>query len=105
MLIDGKLVDGESGTFANVNPATEEEIGVVADASATDMHRAINAARRAFDETDWSSNRAFRQHCLRQLQSASSRSKRRSARNSSERWDVPAWSPTALSSTCHWPTP
>jgi len=33
MLIDGKLVDGESGMFTNVNPATEEVIGEVADAS------------------------------------------------------------------------
>ena len=24
MLIDGKLVDGEAGTFTNINPATEE---------------------------------------------------------------------------------
>ena len=54
MLIDGKLVDGESGTFANINPATEEVLGEVADASKADMHRAIAAARRAFDETDWS---------------------------------------------------
>jgi aldehyde dehydrogenase (NAD+) len=70
MLIDGKLVDGESGTFANINPATEEVIGEVADASIADMHRAINAARRAFDESDWSTNRAFRRDCLLQLQSA-----------------------------------
>ena len=27
MLIDGELVDGQAGTFANVNPATEEVIG------------------------------------------------------------------------------
>ena len=41
MLIDGKLVDADSGkTFANVNPATEEVIGEVADASAAEMQRA-----------------------------------------------------------------
>ena len=33
MLIDGKLVEGQAGTFANVNPATEEELGQVTDAS------------------------------------------------------------------------
>ncbi len=33
MLIDGKLVDGESGTFTNINPANEEVLGEVADAS------------------------------------------------------------------------
>ncbi|EUA91904.1 aldehyde dehydrogenase family protein [Mycobacterium ulcerans str. Harvey] len=34
------------------------------------MHRAIDAARRAFDETDWSTNRALRKRCLEQLQEA-----------------------------------
>jgi aldehyde dehydrogenase (NAD+) len=70
MLIDGKLVDGNAGTFTNINPATEEVLGEVADASNADMHRAIDAARRAFDETDWSTNRAFRKRCLEQLQEA-----------------------------------
>ena len=70
MLIDGKLVEGEAGTFENINPATEEIIGVVADASKADMHRAIDAARRAFDETDWATNRALRKRCLEQLQAA-----------------------------------
>ena len=71
MLIDGQLVEASGGrTFANVNPATEEELGQVADASAADMERAIAAARRAFDETDWSTNRAFRRHCLEQLHQA-----------------------------------
>ena len=45
MLIDGKLVGSDSGqTFDNVNPATEEVIGPVFDASAAEMHRAIDAA-------------------------------------------------------------
>ena len=57
MMIDGKLVDGQAGTFTNINPATEESLGEVADASKEDMHRAIDAARRAFDETDWSTNK------------------------------------------------
>jgi len=70
MLIDGNLVAGEAGTFTNVNPATEEALGDVADASHADMARAIDAARRAFDETDWSTNRSFRQRCLEQLQAA-----------------------------------
>jgi acyl-CoA reductase-like NAD-dependent aldehyde dehydrogenase len=70
MLIDGKLVDGQAGRFSNINPATEDLLGEVADASKADMHRAIDAARRAFDETDWSTNRAFRKRCLEQLQAA-----------------------------------
>ena len=53
MLIDGELVDGSEGTFGVLNPATEETLGEVADASTADMQRAIGAARRAFDETDW----------------------------------------------------
>src|SRR3954468_5818501 len=70
MMIDGELVDGGAGTFANVNPATEEVLGEVADASKTDMHRAIDAARRSFDETDWSTNHQLRKRCLEQLHEA-----------------------------------
>src|SRR3954469_6261947 len=71
MLIDGDLVEADSGaTFENVNPATEEVLGTVADASKAEMQRAIAAARRAFDETDWSTNHALRKHCLEQLQEA-----------------------------------
>jgi acyl-CoA reductase-like NAD-dependent aldehyde dehydrogenase len=70
MLVDGALVDGDAGTFPNVNPATEEVLGEVADASKADMHRAIDAARRAFDETEWSTNHALRKRCLEQLQEA-----------------------------------
>ena len=46
LLIDGKLVTGSAGTFPTVNPATEEVLGVAADADAEDMGRAIEAARR-----------------------------------------------------------
>ncbi|MCV7290628.1 aldehyde dehydrogenase family protein [Mycolicibacterium wolinskyi] len=67
MLIDGKLVDGEAGTFTNINPANEQVLGEVSDASKADVHRAVDAARRAFDETDWSTNHGFRKQCLEQL--------------------------------------
>jgi acyl-CoA reductase-like NAD-dependent aldehyde dehydrogenase len=61
MLVDGKLIDADSGeTFDNINPATEEVLGQVADGSTSEMLRAIDAARRAFDETDWATNRSFR---------------------------------------------
>jgi aldehyde dehydrogenase (NAD+) len=69
MFIDGALVETDA-TFANINPATEEVIGHVTDGSAEEMQRAIGAARRAFDETDWSTNRARRQRCLEELQEA-----------------------------------
>jgi aldehyde dehydrogenase (NAD+) len=68
LFIDGKLVDAASGnTYPNINPATEQVIGAVADAGPADMDRAIAAARRAFDATDWSLNHEFRLACLRQL--------------------------------------
>jgi len=71
LLIDGELTEATSGArFDNVNPATEEVLGGTADASIEDMRRAIGAARRAFDETDWSTNRALRKRCLLQLQAA-----------------------------------
>jgi aldehyde dehydrogenase (NAD+) len=71
MLVDGELVEARSGRrFDNVNPATEDVLGQVADADADDMDRAITAARRAFDDTDWSTNHAFRKRCLEQLQVA-----------------------------------
>ena len=68
LFIDGQLVSAASGkTYANISPANEEVIGEVADAGREDMDLAIAAARRAFDETDWSSNHAFRLKCLQQL--------------------------------------
>ena len=71
LLIDGALVPAEGGrTFASINPATEEVIGHVADATVADAERAMGAARRAFDETSWSTDREFRAHCLRQLSDA-----------------------------------
>jgi aldehyde dehydrogenase (NAD+) len=70
LLIDGKLTSGNQGTFATVNPATEEVLGVAADADADDMGCAIEAARRAFDDTDWSRNTELRVRCIRQLQEA-----------------------------------
>ncbi|HUD18640.1 MAG TPA: aldehyde dehydrogenase family protein [Acidimicrobiales bacterium] len=71
MLIDGKLVEAENGRrFSNVNPATEEVLGETADAGHRDMDRAIAAARRAFDESPWSTDRELRKRCLLQLQAA-----------------------------------
>ena len=71
LLIDGELRDARSGkTYANINPCTEESIGQVADAGPEDMELAIAAARRAFDQTDWSTRHGFRAHCLHQLHRA-----------------------------------
>ena len=71
LLIDGELVAAEGGrTFATLNPATGQVIAEPADASVADAERAIAAARRAFDETDWATNRDLRLRCLRQLHEA-----------------------------------
>lgn len=70
LLIDGKLVTGSGGTFETINPATEEVLGVAANADQADMGAAIGAARAAFDETDWSTNTELRVRCLRQLREA-----------------------------------
>ena len=71
LLIDGKLVEAEGGrTFPSINPATEEVIGEAADATIADAERAMEAARRAFDEGTWATDRAFRVHCLRQFVAA-----------------------------------
>ncbi len=71
MLIDGSLVRASTDkVFQTVNPATEEVLGVAADASDADAERALAAARRAFDETTWSTDVALRVRCLRQLQAA-----------------------------------
>ncbi|QKW34721.1 aldehyde dehydrogenase [Actinomadura sp. NAK00032] len=67
LLLDGRLVPGTGGAFETINPATEEVLGTAADATAADMDRAIGAARRAFDETAWSTDHAFRARCLNQL--------------------------------------
>ena len=71
LLIDGKLVAAyDGGTYDNINPATGAVIGVAPDAGLAEVDAAIEAARRAFDETTWSTDVALRVKCLRQLQAA-----------------------------------
>ncbi|GAY18125.1 aldehyde dehydrogenase [Mycobacterium sp. shizuoka-1] len=70
LFIDGKLVPGGNGRYPTINPATEEILGTAADGDAADMSRAIDAARRAFDTTDWSTNTELRVRCIRQLRDA-----------------------------------
>jgi aldehyde dehydrogenase (NAD+) len=55
LFIDGKWDKGEAGgnPIEVINPATEEVIGSVPEASKKDTVRAIEAARRAFDEGPW----------------------------------------------------
>lgn len=71
LMINGALREATGGTTVdNVNPATEEVLGRVADGSGADMDSAIAAARHAFDTTSWATDHEFRAHCLRQLQEA-----------------------------------
>ena len=58
-------------------------LGVAADATVDDARRAIAAARRAFDTTEWSRDHAFRVRCLRQLHQALRRQRRRRCARSS----------------------
>ena len=69
LLIDGVLVEAER-TFASTNPATGEIVGYAPDASLAQGEAAIRAARRAFDETSWATDAAFRAHCLDQFHRA-----------------------------------
>ena len=70
-LVGGKLSDASDGaSYAILNPATGDEIGRAPDSTADDVDAAIAAARRAFDETDWSTNVELRVRCLRQLHQA-----------------------------------
>ena len=49
LLIDGQWVDG-SKTFNTINPATEEVLAEITEASPADVDRAVEAARRAFQD-------------------------------------------------------
>jgi acyl-CoA reductase-like NAD-dependent aldehyde dehydrogenase len=55
LYIDGKWEKGEEGSapIEVIDPATEEVIGVVPEASPKDAARAVEAARRAFDDGPW----------------------------------------------------
>jgi phenylacetaldehyde dehydrogenase len=54
MLIGGKWVEAASGrTFPTFNPATGEVLARVAEGDKEDIHRAVKAARAAFDTGPW----------------------------------------------------
>jgi acyl-CoA reductase-like NAD-dependent aldehyde dehydrogenase len=48
LFIDGEFVDGRGSSFKTVNPATEETLAEIAEASDADVDLAVRAARRAF---------------------------------------------------------
>ncbi|XP_068637819.1 aldehyde dehydrogenase family 2 member B4, mitochondrial-like [Aristolochia californica] len=54
LLINGQFVDAASGkTFQTLDPRSGEVIAEVAEGDAEDVNRAVNAARKAFDEGPW----------------------------------------------------
>jgi acyl-CoA reductase-like NAD-dependent aldehyde dehydrogenase len=53
LFIDGEFVDGTGGALKSINPATEEVLAEVAEASEADVDRAVKAARRAYTRV-WS---------------------------------------------------
>ena len=54
LLINGKFVNSSTGkTFDTFNPATEEKIASVQEATVEDVNAAVKAARNAFDNGPW----------------------------------------------------
>jgi aldehyde dehydrogenase (NAD+) len=54
LVVGGELVDAASGeTFDSIDPSTGEVLAQVAKAGAEDVARAVEAARKAFDEGPW----------------------------------------------------
>ena len=71
LLIDGELRAAYGGgVFETLNPATEEVLGVAANATEADAMAAVAAARRAFDTTGWATDHELRARCLRQFHAA-----------------------------------
>lgn len=71
LFIDGEFREAKSGRRYDVlNPADDSVVAAAADAGPEDVHDAIAAARRAFDETSWGTDHKFRRHCLEQFQAA-----------------------------------
>ena len=71
LYIDGKLRPAQEGrTFPVESPIDGKIVAQAADASRADVDEAIAAARRAFDETDWSTNHSARAAALRRWQAA-----------------------------------
>src|SRR6202048_4895856 len=55
LFINGQWVDAASGkTFETPNPATGETLARIAEGDAEDINRAVQAARRAFEDGPWS---------------------------------------------------
>ncbi|XP_062228661.1 benzaldehyde dehydrogenase, mitochondrial-like [Phragmites australis] len=65
LLINGNFVDSASGkTFPTLDPRTGEVIAHVAEGDSEDINRAVDAARKAFDEGPWPKMTAYERSCV-----------------------------------------
>ena len=56
LFINGQFCESESGeTYEAINPATQKTLSLVASANETDVDLAVNSARQAFENAEWSS--------------------------------------------------
>ena len=51
--IGGEACDGKDGTFSTFNPGNGAKLADVAACSADDVHRAVDVALEAFQQTEW----------------------------------------------------
>jgi aldehyde dehydrogenase (NAD+) len=69
LYIDGDFRPSENDRYFDVvDPYDESLVGRAAEATIGDVGAAVGAARRAFDETSWATDRELRAYCLEQLQ-------------------------------------
>ncbi|MGE7717953.1 aldehyde dehydrogenase family protein [Priestia megaterium] len=69
LYINGEYVQASNGkTFDVIDPATEEVIAQVSEAQTEDVDKAVRAARKSFDESEWSKMKAYtRSHLIYKL--------------------------------------
>ena len=91
MLIDGELVPAGGQALRQRQPGHRGGARRGGRRRPPDMDRAIAAARRAFDETDWATDRKFRQQCLPSCRTRSTPSRRSSG---------PSWWPKSGRRCC-----
>ncbi len=80
LLVGGELGPAEGdATFASLDPATATELARIPQASARDVDRAVGAARKAFDDTDWRHDLRLRKRVLLDLSRLAERDRERFA--------------------------
>ncbi|PVZ83104.1 aldehyde dehydrogenase [Serratia sp. S1B] len=68
LYINGQWLSPKNGqTFSSIDPSNEQEIAQVAAASVEDAELAVQAARQAFDQTDWANQPKQRAAYLRAI--------------------------------------